>query len=72
MFVQATFGDSDDLPRLRQEIKVVEILQLTDLCLSTEARYTRHLPKPIGTAPFKAIPAPWTIFPPGPSSFPRK
>ena len=43
MAVQAALSSRGAGPRLREEALLVRRLELTDLCLSTEANYTRHL-----------------------------
>lgn len=43
MFVQAYWQRQADIPLIRHLSGVVKNLELTDLCLFTEARYTRHL-----------------------------
>ena len=45
--------------------QVVRQLQLTDLCLFTEARYTRHLSQADGFAPFQDHPMAFEHFPSG-------
>ncbi len=42
ILMQAGYVTQGDLALLRQKAQVVKNLGLTDLCLSTEARYTRH------------------------------
>jgi hypothetical protein len=42
ILVYAGYVTHGDLSLLRQEGQVVHTLGLTDLCLSTEARHTRH------------------------------
>jgi hypothetical protein len=41
-FVHARVQAARDLPQLQQQAQMVERLDLTDLALCTEARYTRH------------------------------
>ena len=43
MFAQAYWQRQTDIPLIRHLSGVVKNLELTDLCLFTEARYTRHL-----------------------------
>jgi hypothetical protein len=43
MFGHAAYRQKTDVNYLQQKIKLVERLGLTDLCLFTEASYTRHL-----------------------------
>lgn len=64
-FLDAHFQTAGDLPFLRQEIKVVETLQLTDLCLATEARHTRHPSQSDWHSPFQSHPGALDHFPSG-------
>lgn len=50
--------------------KLVERLQLTDLCLFTEARYTRHLSQADLYAPFQDHPMSFEHFPSGSHTLP--
>jgi hypothetical protein len=43
MFFHAAQQRQADAPRIRALSETVRTLELTDLCLFTEARYTRHL-----------------------------
>jgi hypothetical protein len=65
VFLDAARQTAGDLPRLRQEIKVVETLQLTDLCLATEARHTRHPSQSDWHSPFQSHPGALDHFPSG-------
>jgi ribonuclease I len=51
--------------RLEQERRLVSRLQLTDLCLFTEARYTRHLSQADRHAAFQDGPGTMDHFPSG-------
>jgi hypothetical protein len=42
MFIHAAIREHADMPLLNQRQEIVSVLGLTDLCLFTEARYTRH------------------------------
>ena len=42
MFVHARYQQEHAVPRLNEMARTVKELELTDLCLFTEARYTRH------------------------------
>jgi hypothetical protein len=64
-FIDALVQTAGDLPLLRQEIKVVETLQLTDLCLATEARHTRHPSQVDWHSPFQSHPGALDHFPSG-------
>ena len=56
----------DDYERgLAQRRHLVRDLQLTDLCLFTEARYTRHLSQADLHAPFQDYPLAFEHFPSG-------
>jgi hypothetical protein len=65
ILIQAHFMTRADLPRLRQKAEVVKSLGLTDLCLSTEARYTRHLSQADWHAAFQSHPLALDHFPIG-------
>jgi len=49
MFTHASLKKKTDIGSLKEKIEVVKRLELTDLCLFTEANYTRHLSRPICT-----------------------
>ena len=42
MFVHARVREHLGMPLLNERAEIVRVLGLTDLCLFTEARYTRH------------------------------
>jgi hypothetical protein len=42
MFIHAGIREHLDMPLLLERAEIVRVLGLTDLCLFTEARYTRH------------------------------
>ena len=65
ILIQAHFLARADLPGLLQEAAVVKNLGLTDLCLSTEARYTRHLSQSDWHAAFQSHPLALDHFPSG-------
>ena len=65
ILIQAHFVTRGDLPLLRQEAEVVKNLGLTDLCLCTEARYTRHLSQADWHAAFQSHPLALDHFPSG-------
>jgi hypothetical protein len=65
LFIHAVYQTRADLPRLQQQIKVVESLHLTDLCLSTEARHVRHLSQADWHSPFQSHPLSLDHFPSG-------
>lgn len=51
--------------RIEKEARLVEQLGLTDLCLFTEARYTRHLSQADRFSPFQDFPGSIEHFPSG-------
>ena len=65
ILIQAHYVARADLPRLRQMAEVVKNLGLTDLCLATEARYTRHLSQADWHAAFQSYPLALDHFPLG-------
>lgn len=54
-----------DARLLRERGEAVEVLALTDLCLFTEARYTRHPSMADLSSPFQDYPASLEHFPSG-------
>jgi hypothetical protein len=65
VLIQAHLAARGDLSLVRQEAEVVRNLGLTDLCLSTEARYTRHLSQADWHAAFQSHPLALDHFPSG-------
>jgi hypothetical protein len=65
LLIQAHLATRAELPLLRQEAAVARNLGLTDLCLSTEARYTRHLSQADWHAAFQTHPLALDHFPSG-------
>lgn len=65
LLLQAHFQTQADLPLLQQIGVVVGHLEITDLCLSTEARYTRHLSQSDWHGPFQDHPLALEHFPTG-------
>jgi hypothetical protein len=65
ILIRAHFVARADLPRLLEKAAVVRNLGLTDLCLSTEARYTRHLSQSDWHAAFQSHPLALDHFPSG-------
>lgn len=63
--IHAAYQTGADLNRLQQQTKIVENLQLTDLCLSTEARHVRHLSQADRHSPFQSHPLSLDHFPSG-------
>lgn len=54
-----------DIPLLNQRAEIVRVLGLTDLCLFTEARYTRHPSMADMGTPFQDHPMALEHFPSG-------
>jgi hypothetical protein len=54
-----------EMPLLRQEVSVARNLGLTDLCLSTEANYTRNPSQADWHTPFQTHPGSLDHFPSG-------
>ena len=52
-------------PRLEEKREMISRLTLTDLCLFTEANYTRHLTQADGHVPFQDHPVSLEHFPSG-------
>lgn len=65
ILIQAHFVARADRPGLVQKAAVARNLKLTDLCLSTEARYTRHLSQSDWHAAFQSHPLALDHFPSG-------
>ena len=65
MFVHATYREKADMPFLKERGKIVKRLELTDLCLYTEANYTRHLTQADLHTPFQNYPMSLEHFPSG-------
>jgi hypothetical protein len=65
LLIQASVVTRNHMPFLLQEADVVKNLGLTDLCLSTEARYTRHLSQADWHAAFQSHPLALDHFPSG-------
>ena len=65
MFTHAYVQRQDDRPAIERIAGVVKDLELTDLSLFTEARYTRHLSQADRFAAFQDHPAALEHFPTG-------
>jgi len=65
LFVHAFFHTTHAGPLLRENSELVKRLQLTDLCLFTEASYTRHLTQADLNTPFQDYPTSLEHFPSG-------
>ncbi len=65
LFVHAAHKEKVDMPLLKARSKIVKRLELTDLCLYTEASYTRHLSQADLHTPFQDYPMSLEHFPSG-------
>jgi len=65
IFVHASLTKKSELPALRENSKMVRTLEITDICLFTEARYTRHLSMADLHTPFQDHPMSLEHFPSG-------
>lgn len=65
LFIHPRFQRDDYVRGLAKRKHLVRELQLTDLCLFTEARYTRHLSQADLHSPFQDYPMAFEHFPSG-------
>ncbi len=65
MFAHASYKRDADMPFLKEKSELVKSLGLTDLCLFTEASYTRHLSQADLHTPFQDSPLCLEHFPSG-------
>jgi hypothetical protein len=65
MFIHASLRKKAEMRSLIQKYETVKQLRLTDLCLFTEASYTRHLSQADLHTAFKDHPASLEHFPSG-------
>jgi hypothetical protein len=65
MFIDASVSQGIDKESLRERREIVKVLTLTDLCLFTEARYTRHPSMADMHTPFQEHPLSLEHFPSG-------
>jgi hypothetical protein len=65
MFVHASYREKSEIPNLVRKGEMVERIGLTDICLSTEASYTRHLSQADLHTPFQDHPFCLEHFPSG-------
>jgi len=65
MFAHASFKRRANLTFLREKSELVKRLELTDLCLFTDARYTRHPSMADLNTPFQDYPLSFEHFPSG-------
>jgi hypothetical protein len=72
IFVHASYKERADMPFLKERSEIVKSLELTDLCLYTEASYTRHLSQADLHTPFQDYPMSLEHFPSGSILLPPK
>jgi len=65
LFVHASISESARHETIEEKAALVKTLQLTDLCLFTEARYTRHLSQADLNTAFQDHPLSLEHFPSG-------
>ncbi len=65
MFTHASYREKIEMPSLQEKSELVKKLELTDLCLVTEASYTRHLSQADLHTPFQDHPISFEHFPSG-------
>jgi hypothetical protein len=65
MFIHASVRTGKEMPSLREKREMVKRFELTDLCLFTEASYTRHLTQADFHTPFQDSPVSLEHFPSG-------
>lgn len=65
MFSHASYSARDESGMLKDKAEIVKRIRLTDLCLFTEASYTRHLSQADMNTPFQDHPMSFEHFPSG-------
>jgi len=65
MLLHTRLSQGSSAPELNERVGLVKTLRLTDLCLFTEARYTRHPAMADRFAPFQDHPTALEHFPSG-------
>lgn len=65
MFAHASFKKKADMPFLQEKREMIRRLELTDLCLFTDARYARHPSMADLNTPFQDHPMSFEHFPSG-------
>ena len=65
MLTHASLKERASMGSLKEKIEIVKRLELTDLCLFTEANYTRHLSQADLHTPFQDSPVSLEHFPSG-------
>jgi len=65
IFIHAPLRQNKMEPYMKEKIQMVKGLELTDLCLFTDARYTRHPSMAVIFTPFQEHPLSLEHFPSG-------
>ena len=65
LFAHASYRGREALPSLQEKSEMVRRFRLSDLCLFTEASYTRHLTQADLHTPFQDYPMSLEHFPSG-------
>jgi hypothetical protein len=65
MFTHASLRERASMESLKEKAEMVKRVELTDLCLFTEANYTRHLSQADLHTPFQDSPMSLEHFPSG-------
>lgn len=65
IFIHASYKQEMDVARFQENVNLVRRLELTDLCLFTDASYTRHLSLADFHAAFQDSPMALEHFPSG-------
>ena len=65
MFVHASFRRDSEARFVKEKMEMAQTFELTDLCLFTEANYTRHLSQADFHTPFQDSPMSLEHFPSG-------
>ena len=71
-FAHSAWQREQSIRSLQEQAELARVLELTDLCLFTEARYTRNPSQADFHAPFQDHPASFEHFPSGSLVTPRK
>lgn len=65
LFIHSSLKKKSGMPVLREGAEMVKMLELTDLCLFTDARYTRHPAMADLHSPFQDHPMSFEHYPSG-------
>ena len=65
MFIHASFRRDSEARFVKEKMEMAQTFELTDLCLFTEANYTRHLSQADFHTPFQDSPMSLEHFPSG-------